>query len=281
MEFDLEREAITLELPTRWHDGTLLTPGVAYSPDGVLIAVGSMSGIEIFAAATGYSVASLGRMGQMCYRSMAFSPDSSLLAAGTMVPGRITVWDTKAGTVALKSSPMFGTIDGVGFSPDSKILVCSGMSRGLAMAMVRTSDWEMIGIIPGSHWFGRIRIPVAGGLIAATGQPRLRVYDWETLQELWHTEESSPFALDVTANGKLIATSRNGRDVVILSARTGEVVREWVAYEQRRVDSMHALAFSPDGSKVASANSEGVLRVWALTESASPSWARRLPTGCS
>jgi len=277
MEFDLEREAITLELPTRWRDGTLLTPGVAYSPDGVLIAVGSMSGIEIFAAATGYSVASLDRMGHMCYRSMAFSPDSSLLAAGTMVPARIIVWDTKAATVALKSFPIFDTIDGVGFSPDSKVLVCSGMSRQLAMAMVRTSDWEMTGIIPGSHWFGRIRIPASGGLIAATGQPRLRVYDWETLQEFWHTEESSPFALDITADGKLIATSRNGRDVVILSARTGEVVRKWVAYERRRVDSMHALAFSPDGSKVASANSEGVLKVWALGGESAESGVITLP----
>jgi len=264
MEFDLGLEAITLELPTQRHDGTLLTPGAAYSPDGVLIAVGSGSLIEIFAAATGYSVASLDRMGQVCYRSMAFSPDSSLLAAGTMMPGRITVWDIKAATVAFKPFPIFDTIDGVGFSPDGKVLVCSGMSRQLAMAMVRTSDWEMIGIIPGSHWFGRIRIPASGDLIAATGQPRLRVYDWETLQELWQTEESSPFALDVTADGKWIATSRNGRDVVILSARTGEVMREWIAYEHNRVDRMHALAFSPDGSKLASANSEGVLKVWAL-----------------
>ena len=261
MEFDLGREATTLELPTGGRDD-LLAPGVAYSPDGVLIAVGAAYGIEILAAASGHSVASLGRMGQMCYRSMAFSPDSSLLAAGTMMPGYVTVRDTKASTVALKSLPEFLTVDGIGFSPDGKVLACSGQNHQWAIAMVRISDWETIRTIPGPHWFGRIRIPPSGGLIAATGQPRLRVYDWESLQELWQAPESSAFALDVTADGKLIATSRNGRDVVILSARTGEVVREWIAYDHDHL--MYSLAFSPDGSKLVSANSEGALKVWAL-----------------
>ena len=93
--------------------------GVAYAPDGSLIAVSSSIGVyrydpqsfeELPLIETGVYV-----------RSLAFSPDSRLIAAGEE-NGGLRLWDARDGTLVRALDGHVGRVDCLAFSPDGQLL---------------------------------------------------------------------------------------------------------------------------------------------------------------
>src|SRR5262249_14777620 len=108
------------------HDGEAL--GLAYSPDGKLLAGRSSRAVILWDAGTGVERARLPlRLGFAPgggFWKMAFSPDSGLLATPGG-DGGIDLWDVRTSKVA-RELPLPGVAEGdvgtIRFSPDGKLL---------------------------------------------------------------------------------------------------------------------------------------------------------------
>ena len=105
--------------------GLGIPDGVAYAPDGSLIAVSSSIGIyrydaqsfaELLLIETGVSL-----------RSVAFSPDSRLIAAGEE-NGGLRLWDARTGTLVRALEGHIGNVDRLAFSPDGQLLASAAYS---------------------------------------------------------------------------------------------------------------------------------------------------------
>ena len=101
--------------------------GVAYSPDGALLAVASSMGVWLYDAHTGAEVTSLGG-DTLSVRSVSFSPDGLTLAS---VSGRgyetIRLWDMATGQQKTSLQGNTGGVYSVLFSPDGSTLASAIM----------------------------------------------------------------------------------------------------------------------------------------------------------
>lgn len=100
--------------------------GVAFSPDGKLLAAWDGSDLTVFDVRAGAVVRRLRNPGpDAMYRAVAFSPDGSRLAAGGD-DGAVVVWDMATGGPVYGLDRHEGSVFGLAFAPDGKTLVTAG-----------------------------------------------------------------------------------------------------------------------------------------------------------
>ena len=111
----------------------------SFSPDGVLLAIGTRGGIELWDVKTQQAVATLKIKTDEVVKAFDFSPDGVLLAIGTR--GGIELWDmkTRNKVATLKTDEPY--IDAVEFSPDGRRLAVAG--RNLRYGNARLDVWDV------------------------------------------------------------------------------------------------------------------------------------------
>jgi WD40 repeat protein len=229
---------------------------VCFSPDGTRIASASptpgrtqgsphiwdRSEVRIWDAATGKELLSLKgsyeKHGQLDISSVqvCFSPDGRLLAMAargatdTNHPAEVQVWDTESGRVMYTLASLTSIVSDVCFSPDGSRLAGIGHD-----GMVRVWD-------------------------AATGQ--------EALTWKGHTSLQLPIApgsIWFSPDGKRLFSLSGGNTVTVRHGSVGQEVLSLRGHSR----AVNAVAFSPDGRRIASAaldwaNPEkvGEVRIW-------------------
>jgi WD40 repeat protein len=199
-------------------------PGVAYSPDGELIATMSLrQEVKLWDADSGELLRTLVGVDDFG-ACVVFSPDGSILAGAYST--QVVLWDVKSGevitTLSGKSQEgVAGYNVGVGqisFSPDGKYLATANMD-GVS------TIWEL-----------------------RTFRKVLSLAAFETLP---------PKAIDYSPNGKLLA---NGGDAGIVRVWDAESGTELFSRDLGGI--IHAVTFSPDGKYLAAASEDGGIKVW-------------------
>jgi GTPase SAR1 family protein len=234
---------------------------IAWSADGRLLAAVSSSRIlRVWDSATGLPVRDL-RMEAESIRCLAYAPDGDMLAVGTR-RGNIQLWSTSDGRMTWELSGHRGAVSALAWSPAGKMLASGSDDLSVRLWDMRTHEapwtfhqhrepitdvaWSPTGdLIGSSSGDGSLLLWSAsnGELVdrIATLRSGVLCFAW--------SHDSHHLAIGTEANTIHVWDSGLGRIRVVLEGHARPV---------------NSVAFSPDGSLLASRSTDGNIRVWRL-----------------
>jgi WD40 repeat protein/tRNA A-37 threonylcarbamoyl transferase component Bud32 len=202
----------------RGQDGPIV--GLAFSPDGKLLAAGGVEGwVKLWDLATGKESVPLGRH-STSFRSLAFSADGRTLITGAgndQRPSEIKLWDVATGAERLAITDDEGVLAAVAITPDGKTLISSS---GKVKRSGKVKLWDAA--------TGKLRVSLEGHtafvlclavspdgqtLASGSNDGTIRLWDPVTGQErgVLRGQDGAVRSLAFAADGKVLA----GLDVTI------------------------------------------------------------------
>jgi WD40 repeat protein len=274
------------------HTGTVMS--ASFSPDGTRIITGSTDGTaKVWDARTGTPRLELDGI-KSPMASAAFSPDGTWMVTGGGAvgkPGEAAVWDARTGIPRLALKGLKGRVKCLAISEDgTRIVTGSGGGEEWGSPCARNGEatvWDahtgapLVELKGLKEWVNSVAVSPDGTRIvtaAATAHgvwvPELKVWDATTGTVLLDlTPKGWAGALvNQGERGVSVAFSPDGRRFVVgarpakdpgrvvqvLDAETGTVLVEMKGSQSLAL----SVAFSPDGTLIASGTSAGVVMVW-------------------
>jgi WD40 repeat protein len=259
----------------------------AFSRDGQRLAtVGNDRTVRVWDVATGAELLKIDEPDRRTIHGVEFSPDGKRLAWKTL-EGWLAVYDATSGKLLYRHrEDLGGTIHFLrpAFSPNGRRLASPGFDGHVRL--YEASSGKRLATLRGhlSFVFAVAFSPDGRRLASAGFDKTARVWDVEEARELFTLRGHDGFVFDVvfSADGRRLATSSTDTTVKIWDARppaegkeppppdgVGPVhdpTLEYVTLEGH-TGAVEHIAFSPDGSRLASAGWDGSVRVYDLVNS--------------
>jgi eukaryotic-like serine/threonine-protein kinase len=260
-------------LTYRGHSGDVLT--LAWSPDGQYIASGGLdTTVQVWNAASGSHIYTYHGHSDVI-SDVAWSPDGKRIASASN-DGSVQIWDAVTGknVVAFRNPPSVkgggpAPFNAVAWSPDGKRIVAGGNGD---VQVMDASTAKVTGYI--GHHSG-----IVYALAWSLDKKYLAVGGSDGTVELWNMTTGNNFfnynghTSDVLAvawspDEKRIASASADGTVQVWDALTGEhayTYRGHADYYWGHFTSgvsVYAVAWSPDGKRIASGGSDNTVQVW-------------------
>jgi eukaryotic-like serine/threonine-protein kinase len=262
---------------------------LAYSPDGRLIATGGEapdSTVCLWDAATGSPRAvSAGHENEV--DCLAFSPDGSRLASASL-DQTVRLWEGTTGRPIKVLRGHSGWVNQVAFSPDGKRLMSA--SHDQTLRMWDAADGEPIAVLRGHAGFvWSLAFSPDGALIASSSEDTtVRLWDTELIERNGALRGHESYVYDVafTPDGTRLASAGWDHRALFWDVATGrQTGRLWHDATTGgltgplKFDSacIVALAFSPDGRRLATVSRDNRIYVWDVA-SGTPRRVLNVPT---
>ena len=236
-----------------WADASAL----AFSPDGLRLLTGSISGAQVWSVDTGKTLLTVGSATQITF-AVAFSPSGKLFATGGS--SEVRLWDAESGHAVgvLKSGG--GWAGAMEFSPDGRQLAAATSAGDINV-------WDLAGARPAWHlqrWVAAVRSVAFGpdGLTLVSAGQDGSIRSWRAdLGHLAASRVAHPEGITSIAfapDGGCMASA--GNDGTIKLWKRGAELP--VATLRSEAVPIMNVMFSPDGSHLASVDGRSGLKVW-------------------
>ncbi len=244
--------------------------GIAFSPDGSLLAVATSMGVWLYDAETFDELALLtGHKEEVTV--VAFSPDGTKLASGSgfHFPGTLKLWDVDTGQNIDTFQAKGGSTDSVSFSPDGKMLAW-------ADRLWDVDTGEQLDISLDSRLFEIVFSPdgkvLAGTGISTVERTRagvIKLYEVGTGQLIntltatqpttkWSESSKRVSSIAFSPDGRLLASgSADDGTIKLWDVEAGQNIATFTEKPEPN-SSMLCVVFSPDGTKLAVGSVAGI-----------------------
>ena len=236
---------------------------VAFSPNGKLLASSGLdSRLRLWDAGTGHHITTLRGGGY----TVAFSPNGKLLAnayGGDGIAGTIGLWDPHTGELRDVLGPYHGSLSCVAFSPDGKTLASGGQDSEIILWDIPTAQHRLSLTTQHTGAIYSIAFSPDGKTLASGSQDQtLRLWDPNTGEQRATLRypgyvTSVAFSPDETLLAIGSSTWINNQ-IQLLDTKTLQPRETLMGH----TEEIAALAFSPDGSTLASASCDGTILLW-------------------
>jgi WD40 repeat protein len=244
--------------------------GAAWSPDGKRIASCGVDGsVQVWDAHNGKTLwkSTVASFAFAC----AWSPDGQRIAAGG-TQGTLVILDAATGNQAASLSGQSGAIEGVAWSPDGKHIV-SGSQDHTAVVWDAHSGTSLLTYTGHSDSVERVAWSPDGKRIASASYDQtVQVWDAQSGKTLltYKGHQAPVWAVAWSPDGKRIA-SGTGAAGIHGPVTSDNSVQVWDAQSGKTLLTVadasgqsYAVAWSPDGKRIASGDGQSV-RVWEAT----------------
>ncbi len=254
---------------------------LAYSPDGLTLAIGLAKEVKLYDSRTNRERATLKLRGRGYFESLAFSPDARTLATASY--DSVVVWDLTSGQAVAAFNAGTGMVHSVSFAPDGKTLASAlegpregdlqhnGSASSAVAGEIRL--WNLQGKPIGDRIEFReptyaVCFSPDGQTLATAGNDGARLIDRAGKTRTYITT-TPVHCLAYSRDGRYLAL---GMEEIGYEGAPGEV-RLWDTETgqdrvifQEGMSRVHALAFTPDGRTLAGATRDGVF-LWDIVSS--------------
>jgi WD40 repeat protein len=246
-------------------DSPLAITSIALSPNGRLLAGGTLDGVtEVWQVSNGLVLSTL-RGHEQQITAVAFDPESKLLATAS-IDNTARIWRARTGEEVAWLRGHDGAVWSAEFAPDGRTIVTAA-EDGTARVWSASGE-RSTGILRGHTEPLREAVfsPDGRRIVTASEDARARLWDAQTLQPLaWLEHDDQVRHAEFSPDGSLLLTS--GPDGIRLW--NGESGRR-VAILRGHRDNVDSAHFSADGKQIVSASLDGSGALWEV-----PSGTRR------